>query len=140
MVVEGNSAEEQTHTFLKQQVGDIPSCTANEGFGFGGYVIPLNGQAREIDFCESNATSQTNLYKLLRAMQLDKAILQEGVPGCGKSSLVEYVAAKTGNVLYKLTLSEQTDLIDLLGSDLPEQGTEKVSFKWHDGILLQVLL
>ena len=57
---------------------------------------------------------------MLRAMTLDKAILQEGVPGCGKSALVQYIAEQTGHVLFKLTLSEHTDLIDLLGSDLPE--------------------
>lgn len=67
---------------------------------------------------------------MFRAMSLDKAILQEGMPGCGKSSLVEYLAFNTNNLLYKITLSEHTDLIDLLGSDLPEQNSEKVSFKW----------
>jgi midasin len=57
--------------------------------------------------------------KVIKALYLDKAILLEGLPGTGKSSMIEYIAFKTNNRLEKITLSDQTDIVDLLGSDLP---------------------
>lgn len=32
----------------------------------------------------------------------------------------------------------QTDMMDLLGSDLPVESDEGIKFAWSDGILLQV--
>lgn len=32
----------------------------------------------------------------------------------------------------------QTDMMDLLGSDLPVESDEGMKFSWSDGILLQV--
>ena len=32
----------------------------------------------------------------------------------------------------------QTDIMDLLGSDLPVESDEGIKFAWSDGILLQV--
>jgi midasin len=69
---------------------------------------------------------------------LDKAILIEGGPGTGKSSMVEYLALKKKKKLMKVVLSEQSDIVDLLGSDLPSQ-EEEMSFRWYDGVLLKAL-
>lgn len=82
------------------------------------------------------------MQRIIRGLQLDKAILLEGNPGVGKSSMIEYIADKTNNKLTKISLSEQTDIVDLLGSDLPSASkTEKNSmkFKWYDGVLLDAL-
>lgn len=57
--------------------------------------------------------------KLLRAYTLDKPILIEGPPGVGKTALVEQVAKVTGRKLVRVNLSEQTDMMDLLGSEYP---------------------
>ncbi len=57
--------------------------------------------------------------KLLRAYQLTKPILIEGPPGVGKTSLVESLAKATGRKLVRVNLSEQTDMMDLLGSEYP---------------------
>lgn len=38
-----------------------------------------------------------------------------------------------------LWLLVQTDMMDLLGSDLPVESDEGMKFAWSDGILLQVL-
>ena len=65
------------------------------------------------------ATTQTNLMKLLRAYTLGKPILIEGPPGVGKTALVEQVARVTGRKLVRVNLSEQTDMMDLLGSEYP---------------------
>ena len=57
--------------------------------------------------------------KLLRAYTLGKPILIEGPPGVGKTALVEQVARVTGRKLVRVNLSEQTDMMDLLGSEYP---------------------
>ena len=83
-------------------------------------------------------TSARNAMRLLRAMQVKKPILLEGSPGVGKTSLVLAVGAASGNHVVRINLSEQTDLMDLLGSDLPVEGGQGAEFAWSDGILLQV--
>lgn len=94
-------------------------------------------------FAVSNEIVQTNLSKLARALQISKSILLEGQPGVGKSSLIEYLAHETGNKLLRINLSEQTDLIDLLGCDVPhheqKDSQNKTAFRWADGLLLQVI-
>jgi midasin len=57
--------------------------------------------------------------KLLRAYSLTKPILIEGPPGVGKTALVENLARETGRTLVRVNLSEQTDMMDLLGSEYP---------------------
>lgn len=67
------------------------------------------------------------------------------MPGVGKSSIIEYIAAKTQNKLTKISLSEQTDIVDLLGSEPAASSNEDTSsnktmkFKWYDGVLLDAL-
>lgn len=85
-----------------------------------------------------------NLMKLVRAMQLDRPILLEGDPGVGKTSLITSLAEITGHKLVRFNLSEQTDISDLFGSDLPDNSSMDAQdttpkFSWHDGPLLQAL-
>lgn len=56
-------------------------------------------------------------------MQLPKAILLEGSPGVGKTSLITALAAASGHRVVRINLSEQTDMMDLLGLDLPTLGS-----------------
>ena len=67
---------------------------------------------------------------MLRSLELDKAILLEGNQCVGKSSMVQFLSELTNNKLLKVTLSEQTDIIDLLGSDMPctEEETAEGSY------------
>ena len=60
-----------------------------------------------------------NLIRLLRALQLKKPLLLEGSPGVGKTSLVAALAEASGHELVRINLSEQTDVSDLFGADLP---------------------
>lgn len=46
------------------------------------------------------------------------------------------LAALTGHALVRLNLSEQTDMMDLLGADLPSEGG---SFSWRAGLLLRAV-
>ena len=86
-------------------------------------------------------TTLTNIQRLLRAMQLvNKPILIEGSPGVGKTSLVIALAKLTGYSYIRINLSEQTDISDLFGSDLPDVECGQVGkFKWHDGPLLTAI-
>jgi midasin len=90
----------------------------------------------------------------------------EGSPGVGKTSLVVALGKFSGHRVVRINLSEQvsnsgfffffflhlftlssisinhvlvqTDIMDLLGSDLPVESDDGIKFAWSDGILLQV--
>ena len=96
---------------------------------------------RPIPFHFGAPTVSKNTLKILRALQIDnKAVLLEGLPGVGKSSLVEALAKMTGNSLVRINLSDQTEISDLFGADLPtETGSSIASFSWHDGPFLSAL-
>ena len=92
-----------------------------------------------------------NVLKVLRGMTcIEKPILLEGTPGVGKSSLVTALAAFTGNQLIRINLSDQTEISDLFGSDLPvgrgdsagedvQGGDDMAKFAWQDGPFLSAL-
>jgi hypothetical protein len=44
-----------------------------------------------------------------------------------------------GHKLVRINLSEQTDMMDLLGADLPAEGGAAGAFAWSDGPLLAAL-
>ncbi|CAN0159694.1 unnamed protein product, partial [Ectocarpus sp. 13 AM-2016] len=86
--------------------------------------------------------------------QIRKAVLLEGSPGVGKTSLISALAAATGHELVRINLSEQTDVSDLFGSDLPVPDTDSgeqsgqqmeggggasARFSWCDGVFLSAL-
>lgn len=84
-------------------------------------------------------TTRVSALRVLRALQLGKAVLLEGSPGVGKTTLIGALAASTGHRLTRINLSEQTDLVDLFGSDLPVDGGVAGRFRWADGPFLQAL-
>lgn len=84
-------------------------------------------------------TTGINTFRILRAMQLRKPVLIEGSPGVGKTSLIAALANVSGHSLVRINLSEQTDMMDLLGSDLPVEGLQRAEFRWSDGVFLQAL-
>jgi midasin len=105
-----------------------------------------------LQFSLGAPTTARNLKRVLRAMQLKKAILLEGSPGVGKTSLISALAAAAGHTLVRINLSEQTDLSDLMGSDLPIPDTTNdgdsadssattgaARFAWCDGVFLRAL-
>uniref|UniRef100_A0A0A9XR73 Midasin n=1 Tax=Lygus hesperus TaxID=30085 RepID=A0A0A9XR73_LYGHE len=56
----------------------------------------------------------------MRASIVRKAVLLEGSPGVGKTSIVEALAAALAVPIIRINLSEQTDMMDLLGTFLPQ--------------------
>ncbi|XP_030345365.1 midasin isoform X4 [Strigops habroptila] len=91
------------------------------------------------DYALNAGTTAVNAQRLLRALQLNKPILLEGSPGVGKTSLVAALAKASGNCLVRINLSEQTDVTDLFGTDLPVEGGKGGEFAWRDGPLLAAL-
>ena len=84
-------------------------------------------------------TTLSNAMRVMRACQLNKPILLEGSPGVGKTSLVTALASVVGQTLSRINLSDQTDLIDLFGSDLPVEGGAPGQFAWKDAEFLRAL-
>ncbi|XP_030044784.1 midasin, partial [Microcaecilia unicolor] len=82
-----------------------------------------------------------NLQRLAMAVSFQNAVLLEGPIGCGKTALVEYLAAVTGRVrppdILKVQLGDQTDSKTLLGmyrcTDIPGE------FVWQPGTLTQAV-
>ena len=84
-------------------------------------------------------TTRENVVRVVRACQLDKPILLEGSPGVGKTSLVSALAKIAGYHLCRINLSDQTDLIDLFGSDLPVENGAPGEFAWKDAEFLRAM-
>ncbi|CAK9179916.1 unnamed protein product [Ilex paraguariensis] len=102
--------------------------------------VVLGDEHLEVEGFEFLApTTRRNALRVLRAMQLSKPVLLEGSPGVGKTSLIVALGKFSGHTVVRINLSEQTDIMDLLGSDLPIESDEGMHFAWSDGILLQAL-
>lgn len=110
-------------------------------FGIPPFFIPLGPISdTSTTFSLRAPTTACNAFRLLRAMQLRKPVLLEGSPGVGKTSLVSALAKATGHSLVRINFSDQTDIMDLFGTDLPCVGADgEPMFKWSDGILLRAL-
>ncbi|XP_053447165.1 midasin isoform X2 [Nycticebus coucang] len=100
---------------------------------------PVLHRSNIADYALSAGTTAMNAQRLLRATKLNKPILLEGSPGVGKTSLVGALAKASGNTLVRINLSEQTDITDLFGADLPVEGGKGGEFAWRDGLLLAAL-
>ena len=84
-------------------------------------------------------TTKINVLKIVRALQVEKPILLEGSPGVGKTTLVTAIARIIGMPLTRINLSDQTDLTDLFGSDVPLEGSEAGRFGWHEAPFLKAM-
>ncbi|KAK3626829.1 AAA ATPase midasin [Elasticomyces elasticus] len=84
-------------------------------------------------------TTRSNAMRVVRAMQLSKPVMLEGSPGVGKTALVGAIATAAGVPLTRINLSEQTDLLDLFGSDAPVEGAATGIFAWRDAPFLRAM-
>ena len=126
---------------IEQKQDEYDVTTETTMFQIGPFCISCLPNAREADgFTFDTDGIRRNAMKVLRGMQLSKPILLEGAPGVGKTSLVQALAQQTGHEVVRINLSEQTDISDLFGSDLPVEGDNMAGrFQWRDGPLLQAL-
>ncbi|KAI5957391.1 MDN1 [Candida margitis] len=112
----------------------------NDSFNAGLFGIPRrNANQETYSFSLDAPTTATNAMRVTRAMQVNKPILLEGSPGVGKTSLITAMAASTGNPLIRINLSEQTDLVDLFGSDAPAENGKAGEFAWRDAPFLRAM-
>lgn len=100
-------------------------------------------KAKDVSF-QSNfnleaPTTLNNALRIVRALQLQKPVLLEGSPGVGKTTLVTALASAIGMPLTRINLSEQTDIMDLFGSDVPVEGGTAGQFAWRDAPFLQAM-
>lgn len=78
--------------------------------------LPASMQSR---FFFGAPATRRNLSKLMRASLVKKAVLLEGSPGVGKTSIVEALGCALAHRVVRINLSEQTDIMDLFGTYLP---------------------
>ena len=107
---------------------------------FGRFSIPYGKYEQGGQhFSFESPTTAANGMKVLRAMQLPKSILLEGAPGIGKTTLISAIAAASHHPLVRINLSDQTDLMDLFGSDVPVDGGSSGDFAWRDAPFLRAM-
>ncbi|OSD02514.1 midasin [Trametes coccinea BRFM310] len=110
------------------------------GARFGVFSVPRGPlEPAAQNFSLEAPTTRDNVMRVVRACQLQKPIMLEGSPGVGKTSLVAALANMCGYHLCRINLSDQTDLVDLFGSDLPVEGGEPGQFAWKDAEFLRAL-
>ncbi|KAI9826387.1 MAG: hypothetical protein M1832_000304 [Thelocarpon impressellum] len=102
-------------------------------------IATLGRQAEDMGFNLQAPTTRLNAMRVIRALKARKPILLEGSPGVGKTTLITALARAIGKPLTRINLSEQTDLMDLFGSDVPLEGAEAGHFVWRNAAFLQAM-
>ncbi|MCO5589879.1 hypothetical protein L7F22_043848 [Adiantum nelumboides] len=122
---------------------DLQIIDRPDAFGIGGF---LTSKGQLMSSSESNSfnlqakTPANNAMRVLRAMQVsNRAIMLEGSPGAGKTSLIVALANVCRHPLTRINLSDQTELSDLFGADLPIEGGKPGEFGWREAAFLQAM-
>lgn len=102
-------------------------------------ISKKTGSDSDPGFAFNAPTTKLNAMRVIRALQVQKPILIEGSPGVGKTTLIAALARACNRPLTRINLSEQTDLMDLFGSDVPVEGAEAGHFAWRDAPFLQAM-
>ncbi|XP_041350636.1 midasin-like [Gigantopelta aegis] len=128
-------------THQTEAAGKMAIVNTDHVFSIPPFTIEKGDQSdnTEEKYALQAPTTCVNAQRILRALQLPKPLLLEGSPGVGKTSLVTAIAKAAQRQLVRINLSEQTDVTDLFGADLPVEGGEGGMFAWRDGPLLQAL-
>ena len=106
----------------------------------GGFSIHRStNDGPEVGFALHAPTTKINAMRIVRALKMQKPVLLEGSPGVGKTTLVTALARACGRPLTRINLSEQTDLMDLFGTDVPVEGADAGHFAWKDAPFLRAM-
>ncbi|KAF1917408.1 hypothetical protein BDU57DRAFT_513641 [Ampelomyces quisqualis] len=126
-----------THIYLNA----VGISSTDEKLQLGAFSIPKFSCTglQATNFALEAPTTRSNAMRVVRALRLSKPILLEGNPGVGKTTLVTALAMAIGKPLTRLNLSEQTDLMDLFGSDVPIEGGAAGTFAWRDAPFLKAM-
>ncbi|KAF3938326.1 Midasin [Dactylella cylindrospora] len=109
-------------------------------FRIGTFKLPRSMiTSGKIPFDFNANTTSLNAMRVVRAMQLEKPILLEGQPGVGKTSLITALAAVIGVPLVRINLSEETDMMDLFGTDVPAESGAVGTFVWREAPFLTAM-
>ncbi|KAH0786656.1 P-loop containing nucleoside triphosphate hydrolase protein [Histomonas meleagridis] len=100
---------------------------------------PLFDPNKTSKFIFNAPTTSQNLLRVGRAMQMNLPVLIEGPPGVGKTSLITSLGEILGFNVVRINLSEHTEMLDLVGSELPVEDEESGKFAWRDGAFLTAL-
>ncbi|KAF2001573.1 midasin [Amniculicola lignicola CBS 123094] len=120
--------------------GRIEVISTSTSLQLGAFAVPrYSAGSEDIAFSLDAPTTRSNAMRVVRALQLPKPILLEGNPGVGKTTLITAIARAIGKPLTRLNLSEQTDLMDLFGSDVPVEGGQAGTFAWRDAPFLKAM-
>ncbi|CAG8078285.1 unnamed protein product [Penicillium salamii] len=121
--------------------GESTSVSVEPGvLRVGPFALPAAGNADpDPQFTMDAPTTIANSVRIARGLQSSKPILMEGSPGVGKTTLVTALARALGKPLTRINLSEQTDLTDLFGSDVPVEGGDVGQFTWRDAPFLRAM-
>ncbi|KAJ9076840.1 AAA ATPase midasin [Entomophthora muscae] len=131
----GSETINEALLYIQTQIQDLP-CS----FKVGPFPISKGQAASKKDSFAMNApTTFDNMRRVLRALQISKPVMLEGSPGVGKTSLIQAIADRANRTLIRINLSEQTDLMDLFGTDLPREGGRSGEFEWRDAPFLSAM-
>ncbi|KAI7161272.1 midasin [Hortaea werneckii] len=153
MTLTGKSLNEERHECLAE-LSRLVSADASAIYSMPAQIVKSTSQLSIGPFSITNRagstalpetfsfdaqTTRNNAMRVLRAMQLAKPAMLEGSPGVGKTALVTAIASAAGVPLTRINLSEQTDLLDLFGSDAPVEGAATGTFAWRDAPFLRAM-
>ncbi|KAL1955870.1 hypothetical protein VTO42DRAFT_8028 [Malbranchea cinnamomea] len=153
MLAAGSESLERDRLACMKKLGELLSVDAlsiyteqakinidDSGIKIGPFHLVAGSQRREDpNFALDAPTTLANTLRVARGLQSNKPILLEGSPGVGKTTLVATLANVLGKPLTRINLSEQTDLTDLFGSDVPVEGGDMGSFAWSDAPFLRAM-
>ncbi|RDA83003.1 hypothetical protein CP532_4393 [Ophiocordyceps camponoti-leonardi (nom. inval.)] len=152
LMIDPNAIHQQRQECLRK-LGELVGCDVSEVYGsrpevvmeddfltIGKFSVPrCSNKVTDAGFAFHAPTTRLNAMRIVRALHTRKPILIEGNPGVGKTSLVAALAQSCGRPLTRINLSDQTDLMDLFGTDVPVEGQEAGNFAWRDAPFLQAM-